>query len=295
MKRVLAIALTALALVGCKKSSDGLIGSGSFEANEVLVSSEVSGKVLVWSIEEGSQVRAGEQVGLIDTLQLDLQRQSLLRSGRGVRAATPNVDTQTKALEVQLEDMRSQKRRTSRLLEAGAATQKQLDDINTGIAALESRIVASRSTLSNSGAQISAQGLAIDAQVAQVEDMIARSVIRTPINGTITATYIHMGELAGQGRPLFRVADLTEMYLRAYVQGSKLATLKLGDKVRVLVDGAEKSQREYEGQITWVSSEAEFTPKTVQTEDERSNLAYAIKVKVTNDGYLRIGMYGELR
>ena len=295
MKKGLALIALVMLVVGCKGSDDALIGSGSFEATEVLVSSEASGKVLAWDIEEGSVLKEGQQVGLIDTIQLYLQKEALLRSGRGVRAASPNVTTQTKALEVQLEDLRTQRERTARLLEAGAATQKQLDDIETGIAALQSQLAASRSTLSNSNAQISAQSSAIDVQVAQVEDLIARSVIRTPIDGTVTATYIYKGELAGQGRPLFRVANLSDMYLRAYVQGERLTKLKLGDTVTVYVDSEEGKQRQYEGVITWISSVAEFTPKTVQTEDERSNLVYAIKVKVPNDGYLRIGMYGEVR
>lgn len=295
MKKGLALIALAMLVVGCKGSDNGLIGSGSFEAAEVLVSSEANGRVLSWDIEEGSVLKAGQQVGLVDTIQLYLQKEALLRSGRGVRAASPNVTTQTKAIEVQLEDLKAQRSRTSRLVDAGAATQKQLDDIDTGIAALESQLAASRSTLSNSNAQISAQSSAIDVQVAQVDDLIARSVIRTPIDGTVTATYINMGELAGQGRPLFRVANLSDMYLRAYVQGDKLGKLKLGDTLQVHVDAVEGEKRQYDGVITWISSVAEFTPKTVQTEDERSNLVYAIKVKVTNDGYLRIGMYGEVR
>ncbi|MDD7437597.1 MAG: HlyD family efflux transporter periplasmic adaptor subunit [Bacteroidales bacterium] len=295
MKKGLFIIALAILVAGCKSGNDGLVGSGSFEATEVLVSSEANGRVLAWDIEEGSVLKAGQQVGLIDTTQLYLQKEALLRSGKGVRAARPNVTTQTKAIEVQLEDLRAQKARTARLLEAGVATRKQLDDIETGIAALESQLAASRSTLSNSNAQISAQSSAIDVQVAQVDDLIARSVVRSPIDGTVTATYINRGELAGQGRPLFRVANLSEMYLRAYVQGDKLGKLKLGDTLEVQVDGAEGEKRLYDGVITWISNVAEFTPKTVQTEDERSNLVYAIKVKVANDGYLRIGMYGEVK
>lgn len=295
MKKGLVVVLLATLFVGCKSKDDGVIGSGSFEATEVLVSSEANGRVLSWDIEEGSELKAGEQVGLIDTIQLFLQKEALLRSGRGVRAASPNVTTQTKAIEVQLGDLRAQRERTARLLEAGATTRKQLDDIETGIAALESQLAASRSTLSNSSAQISAQSSAIDIQVAQVEDLIARSIIRTPIDGTVTATYINMGELAAQGRPLFRVANLSEIYLRAYVRGDKLGSLKLGDSVKVFVDGTDEDDRQYDGVITWISSVAEFTPKTVQTEDDRSNLVYAIKVKVHNDGYLRMGMYGEVR
>lgn len=283
-----------LSLTGCQSKGDKVIGSGSFEATEILVSSEVDGKVLEWDVEEGMRLKEGRQVGVIDTLQLYLQKESLLRSGQSVRANRPNIETQTKALEVQLSNLMADKERIARLLQSGASTQRELDQVNTSINALKSQIAASRSTLANQSSQITAQSSAIDVQVAQVEDLIARSLIHTPIAGTVTANYIHQGELAGQGRPLFKIADLSQLYLRAYVQNDQLARIKIGDEVKVQVDGAEGSKVQYTGTICWISSRSEFTPKTVQTEEERSNLVYAVKVKVPNDGYLRIGMYGEI-
>ena len=275
----LAVATATLFLSACHNQKSEVIGSGSFEATEVLVSSEVNGRVLEWKIEEGSTIQQGEQVGLVDTTQLFLQREALLRSGKGVK----------------LEELQSNRDRTARLLKAGVATQKQLDDLDSGIAAVESQLSAARSTLSNQSSQITAQSSAIDIQVAQVDDLIERSKIAAPISGTVLANYIHRGELAGQGRPLFRVGNLETLFLRAYVQNNRLGTLHLGDEVKVQVDGENGEKRSYPGTISWISSRAEFTPKTVQTDDERSNLVYAIKVRVPNsDGTLRIGMYGEV-
>lgn len=290
-----AVATIAFSLSACHNKQSEVIGSGSFEATEVLVSSEVNGRVLEWNIEEGNTIHQGDQVGLVDTTQLFLQREALLRSGKGVRANQPNISTQTRALEVQLSELQSNRDRTARLLKAGVATQKQLDDLNSAIVALESQISAARSTLSNQSSQITAQSSAIDIQVAQVDDLIERSKITAPISGTVLANYIHQGELAGSGRPLFRVGNLETLFLRAYVQNDQLATLQLGDEVKVQVDGGNGEKRSYSGTISWIASQSEFTPKTVQTDDERSNLVYAIKVRVPNtDGALRIGMYGEV-
>lgn len=250
--------------------------------------------MLSWQIQEGDLLTEGQQVGLVDTTQLYLQREALMKSGKAVTAARPNVGTQTRALEVQIEDLRDQRERVATLLSAGAATQKELDDIETGINSLESQLTASRSTLQNSNAQISAQSSSIDVQIAQVEDMMARSIIKAPISGTVTANYIHQSELTGQGRPLFRIANLDEIYLRAYIANSQLSSIQLGENVTVRVDGKDGDKREYEGVVSWIASESEFTPKTVQTEDERANLVYAVKVRVKNDGFLRIGMYGEV-
>lgn len=294
ISKLIIIALSLLSLASCNNDESNVLGSGSFEATEVLVSSEVNGKVLTWKIKEGDNLTEGEEVGLVDTTQLYLKREALLKSGTGVRAARPNISTQTEALEVQLRDLREQKGRTERLLKGGVATQRQMDDVNTAIASLESQLAATRSTLQNSSAQISAQSSAIDVQIKQVDDLIRRSIIRSPINGTVTASYINQGELAGAGRPLFRVADLEEMHLRAYISANNLSKIKVGDKVLVYVDGIEADKRQYQGTITWIASEAEFTPKSVQTEEERSNLVYAVKIRVQNDGYLRMGMYGEV-
>lgn len=289
------IAMTSVVLLtACQDAEGDVIGTGSFEATEVLVSSEVNGTVLEWVLEEGMTIEENKMVGLVDTTQLYLKKEALRRSGRSVVAARPNVSAQTAALEAQLNNLKVQRDRVQRLLSADVATQKELDDIETGIRVTEGQLEAARSTLGNSSAQISAQSSAVDVQVAQVEDMIARSVIKSPIAGTITANYVHKGELTGAGRPLFRVANLEHMILRAYISTEELSSIKIGDTVTIRVD-SNGTPKEYQGTLQWVSSKAEFTPKTVQTKEERSNLVYAVKVRVPNDdGYIRIGMYGEI-
>lgn len=280
-------------LTACNGRGSDVLGTGNFEATEVLVGSEVSGLLQEWRVEEGMTIEANTMVGLVDTTQLYLQKESLRRSGRSVTAARPDVSAQTSAIEAQLSNLRVERDRVQRLLSADVATRKELDEIETAIRVAEGQLDATRSSLNSSNAQITAQSSAVDIQVAQVEDMIARSIIKSPISGTVTANYVQQGELTGAGRPLFRVADLSEMTLRAYVSAEHLAALKLGDTVTVRVDG-DGTKAEYQGTLGWISSKSEFTPKTVQTEDERSNLVYAVKVRVPNDGHLRIGMYGEI-
>ena len=284
-----------LVLPGCREEETNVLGTGNFEADEVLVSAETGGKVVEWTISEGDAVTAGTPVGLVDTTQLYLQKEALLRSGKAVTSARPSVSTQTAALETQLRDLRDQKARLEKLVAGGAATQKSLDDVITAIRVTGDQLEAARSTLTKSNAQITAQSSGIDIQIAQVEDLIRRSIITSPVSGTILGAYVKAGELAGQGMPLFRVADLSVMTLRAYLTGEALQGVKLGDSVLVRTDGEGDSGQTYEGKVTWIAGESEFTPKTIQTRDERTNLVYAVKVSVPNpDGALRIGQYGEI-
>lgn len=292
LKLTVIIALLGV-LTGCGNSGGDVYGTGSFEATEILVSSEVNGTMQEWTVEEGMTMNEGTIVGLVDTTQLYLKKEALKRSAKGVTAARPNISTQTASLEAQLSNLKVQRDRIRRLLDAEVATQKELDDIETGIRVVESQLAAARSTLGNSSAQITAQSSAVDVQIAQVQDMIDRSVIKAPMTGTVTANYIHKGELTGAGRPLFRIADLSEMILRAYISTEELSSLKIGDTVTIQVDGKDE-KKQYQGTLQWISAKSEFTPKTVQTEEERSNLVYAVKVKVKNDDYLKIGMYGEI-
>ncbi len=282
-----------LMMSACHDSGERRIAAGSFEADEILVSSEVTGKILRWDLREGTTVEANQPIGLVDTMQLYYQKEVLLRSGQAVTSVRPNVNTQTAALETQLQDLELQKKRVEKLFRAGVATQKELDDTNTAIAMLQDQLSATQSTLAKSNAQISAQSSGIDVQVTQVNDRIARSIISSPINGVVTANYAKQGELTGAGAPLFRVADLSRMTLRAYATNDDLANLQLGQSVTVRVDEGKK-MRTYTGTVDWISPKAEFTPKTIQTKDERTNLVYALKISVPNDGYLRIGMYGEV-
>ena len=281
-------------LVACKQTNPDIRGTGHFEADEILVSAEVNGKVLAWNAHEGKQVQQGEVLGQLDTLQLVLQRQALQAQSQSVRAASPNIKVQTAALEAKLNQLQRERSRTQKLVAAGAATQKQLDDLESAIAQAESQLKAQSSALQQSNSQIGAQGNALDTQGEQLTDLIARSTLRAPITGTILECYIKQGEMAGQGRPLYSIANLKEMTLRAYVSNSEMSQLQIGQQVQVFVDAGSNEMKAYQGKVVWVAEKSEFTPKTVQTKDERSNQVYAIKVRVPNDGFIKIGMYGEV-
>lgn len=285
----------ALLLLGCKDKEEHYVATGAFEADEVLVSAEANGRVLSWSGQEGYEVAAGEVVGVIDSTQLYLQKLSLLQNVRGVRLSATDVETQTAALEQQLTKLRSERERTLRLVQANAANQKQLDDVDAQIAIVESQKRAAQSQIAKGNSQVGAQSSALEIQVAQLEDAIAKCVLRSPIDGVILQSFIARGELAVAGRPLFKVGQLDTMTLRAYVPYSALTQMKLGDSVPVYVDRGKGEMASYGGVVRWISPKAEFTPKTVQTKDERENLMYAVKVVVANDGLLKIGMYGEVR
>lgn len=295
---LLYIGLGIALLSSCSNNDGDYDASGSFEATEIIVSSEASGKIERLSIMEGQQLERGEQVGLIDSTQLYLQKMNLLSNVKGVRAQQPNIATQTASIKEQIATLEREKQRTTNLIKANAATQKQLDDINGQLEVLQKQLSASQSTLQKSSQNITAQSSAMDIQIEQIEDRLQKSIIRSPITGTVLNKYSEEGELANMGTPLFKIADINNMTLRVYVTNDQLSSIKLNDKVQVFVDqGGESanSRKMYEGVVTWISDKSEFTPKTIQTKNERANLVYAMKVTVKNDGYLKIGMYGEVK
>ena len=292
------IGLGILLLSSCSNKGGDYDASGSFEAIEIIVSSEASGKIKYLNIMEGQQLEKGEQVGLIDSTQLYLQKLNLLSNVKGVRSQQPNIAAQTASIKEQISSMEREKQRITNLIKANAATQKQLDDINGQIEVLQKQLSASQSTLQKSSQNITAQSSGMDIQVEQIEDRLQKSIITSPINGTVLNKYAEEGELANMGTPLFKIADINNMTLRVYVTNDQLTAIKLNDKVQVYVDkGAQDSdnKKAYEGVVTWISDKSEFTPKTIQTKNERANLVYAMKVSVKNDGYLKIGMYGEVK
>ena len=292
------IGLGILLLSSCSKKDGDYDASGSFEAIEIIVSSEASGKIKYLNIMEGQQLEKGEQVGLIDSTQLYLQKMNLLSNVKGVRSQQPNIAAQTASIKEQISTMEREKQRITNLIKANAATQKQLDDINGQIEVLQKQLSASQSTLQKSSQNITAQSSAMDIQVEQIEDRLQKSIITSPIKGTVLNKYAEEGELANMGTPLFKIADINNMTLRVYVTNDQLTAIKLNDKVQVYVDqGTQDSdnKKTYEGVVTWISDKSEFTPKTIQTKNERANLVYAMKVSVKNDGYLKIGMYGEVK
>ncbi|WRQ32912.1 HlyD family efflux transporter periplasmic adaptor subunit [Bacteroidales bacterium MB20-C3-3] len=284
--------LLSFTLPSCSRSGSEHDASGVFEATEILVSSELSGKILELDIEEGDSVEAGAVLGQIDTIQLFLKKRQLLATVRALEARRPQVRKQIAALEEQISVQKRERERFERLLKADAATQKQLDDITSSISVLEKQLEAQRSTLSNTSGGITEDAAALMVQVDQINDQLERSKIASPISGTILAKYAEAGEITMAGRALFKVAETKNMHLKAYITSDLLTRLKLNQTVKVFADFGEEGSREYSGEVIWISDKAEFTPKTIQTRSERDNLVYAIKIAIINDGFLKIGMYG---
>lgn len=267
--------------------------SGVFEATEVIISAESNGVIQHLQLEEGQNVEYAQILGNIDATSLSLKKKQMQSNVNAIRALSPDIGTQIAVIKQQIEKWQEEKARVQRLLAANAANQKQLDDINSQLEILQKQLVAKQTILQQNSKGISAQTQAAKAQLEQVEDLLEKSIIRSKINGTILAKYAEQGELAHTGMPLFKIANLEKMYLRAYLKNTQLTQVQLGQKVEVETDFGEDENRTYDGVITWISNEAEFTPKTVQNRSERNNLVYAIKIAVVNDGYLKIGMYGQ--
>ncbi len=280
-----------LALVSCShEKSDA---TGVFEAPTTTVSAETSGKILSINASEGDLVCAGDQLLLIDTVQLSL-KQSLLESQKQTASAVLcDAKTQTESLRMQQEQLRKEQSRLERLVKAGAATPQQKEQIDNNILALEWQIKALEENIGDANAAHQGNAASLDIQIESVKDLIRRCHVTAPSNGTIVARYVEEGEVVAEGMPLFKQIDLNKIYLRAYFEGSRMSEVRLGGKVRVrtLFGG---NEREYDGTISWISPESEFTPKSIMTSDDRSNLVYAVKISIDNDGFLRNGLYGEI-
>jgi HlyD family secretion protein len=282
-------------LFSCSNGSEEYDATGSFEATEIIVSSQANGRILALHVNEGEQLQSGQIVGRIDSTQLYLQKMSLLSNAKGVRAQQPDISKQTSAIQDQIKTLKREKARVERLIAANAANRKQLDDIESQLEVLQSQLSAQTSILQKNSQHISAQSSTIDIQVAQLDDQLEKTRITSPITGTVLNRYAETGELATMGTPLFKIADTGTLYLRAYVTNDQLALIKLNDEVTVRVDDGEGGMRSYKGEINWISDKSEFTPKTIQTKNERANLVYALRIAVHNDGFLKIGMYGEVK
>ena len=263
-----------------------------FETTEVLVSAEASGRLLYFDIEEGMLLKAGEEVGVVDTVQLYLKKLQLEASIKSVEEQRPDILKQVAATKEQISAAQRERNRVANLLKVGAANQKQLDDAEDQLEVLRKQLVAQNSTLSNSHQSLTWQSSSVGIQVAQVEDQLKKCHITSPITGTVLAKYAEAGELTAMGTPLFKVADTEQMYLRAYITSEQLSQVKLGQKVTVFSDYGTDEHKQYPGVVTWISDTSEFTPKTILTKNERANLVYAVKIAVHNDGLLKIGMYG---
>ena len=292
MKRIAYIAILMLT-ASCGKQTP-FDAQGTFEATEIVVSSEATGKILHFEAEEGTLVEAGQQVGAMDSLQLHLQRKQLIAQQSALLNSRPDIKKQMSSLREQIAKQKSELQRVENMLRDGAATQKQHDDINAHIRVLEGQLEATLSTLGKNTASINDNSASLEAQIAALDDRIAKCHIIAPTNGTVLVKYAEAGELATVGKPLMKIANLEKIYLRAYFTSDQLANIRLGDTVKVIADFGGDEQHEYEGRIAWISSESEFTPKNIQTKDSRANLVYAVKIAVKNDGRLKIGLAGEV-
>ncbi|MBQ8366480.1 MAG: HlyD family efflux transporter periplasmic adaptor subunit [Alistipes sp.] len=290
MKRILYAAVVLVALAcGSEAEYDA---EGTFEATEVVLSAEANGKILSFDVVEGVRVEADELVGTIDSVQLHLQRKQLVAQQAALLGSRPDVEKQVASLKEQIAKQRSELLRVENMLKDGAATTKQRDDIEAHIKVLEGQLEATLSTLDKNTTTINNNAAALEAQIAALDDRIAKCRITSPVSGTVLVKYAEAGELATVGKPLMKVADLENIYLRAYFTSDQLARVYLGDEVKVVADFGGDERYDYVGHVAWISSESEFTPKTIQTKDSRANLVYAVKIAVENDGRLKIGLSG---
>lgn len=294
MNRTLYFAAMSLLLTACGNSPD-YDATGIFEATTVTVSAETSGKILSADIAEGDTVRSGETIAVIDTTILVLQQKQLDSQRLSAESSSPDITAQAASLRTQIAHQRNECDRLNRLITDGATTRKQVDDAQAHLTMLEGQLSALLSTLGKNRSSISDNAAAILYQARQIEEQIAKSTVTSPLTGTVLTKYAEPGEFATPGRPLCRIADLGNIYLRAYFTASQLADIRLGQEVTVIADFGGDEQYDYPGRITWIAQESEFTPKSIQTKDSRANLVYAVKIAVKNDGRLKLGQYGEVR
>ncbi len=280
-------------LTACGRSNDSFDATGAFESTEVIVSSETNGKIMELNMEEGDKLKAGDIIGYIDSTQLYLKKMQLSAGLRSVDIRKPDIHKQIASLEQQIAVARSEQQRMENLVRAKAGNQKQVDDYANSIKVLTKQLEAQKSTLNKSTSGANADVESIQYQIMQLDDQLQKCRIVNPSAGTVLVKYAQSGELATVGKPLYKIANIDLLYLRAYVTSDQLTQIKLNQKVRVFSDFGKNGRREYSGIITWISAKSEFTPKGIETKDERANLVYAVKIAVKNDGYLKIGQYGE--
>ncbi|MBL7733165.1 MAG: HlyD family efflux transporter periplasmic adaptor subunit [Chitinophagaceae bacterium] len=307
---VIAAALLLLtAATACNSNGKQFDASGTFEAEETIVSAEMPGRILSLTAEEGSLLKKDSVVGQVDASSVSLQEEQVEASIRALNEKTADAGPQVQLLQNQLAVQESQfnnllheKTRIENLVKADAATTKQLDDISSQVEVARrqmnvtrQQIAVQRNNVATQNRSILSEADPLRKRVAQLKDQAQKASIINPVSGTVITKYAETGEITSAGKALYKIADLSFLHLRAYITGSQLPQVKLNQPVKVFIDEGTKKYKEYTGTITWIADKAEFTPKTIQTKEERANLVYAIKVKVKNDGYLKIGMYGEVK
>lgn len=292
---VMSMMLGAWVLTSCGDKEKEYDATGTFEATEVTVSAEQNGTLLQFDVNEGDRLSMDKQVGLIDTVQLYLKARQIGATKLVYASQRPDMSKQVAATRQQLDKAREEYNRFAGLVKEGAANRKNLDDARSQVQVLERQLEAQVSSLSTSTNSLNAQMGTTDVQKLQVADQLKKCHVKAPIAGTVLEKYMEQGEYAAVGKPLFKMADIDHMYLRAYITSAQLKNVELGQQVKVFADYGNNEKKEYAGKVTWISAKSEFTPKTILTDDERADLVYAIKIAVKNDGYVKIGMYGEVK
>ena len=282
-------------LSACGNNDIPYDASGVFETTEVIVSAQATGELLSFTVEEGMNVKADEKLGYVDTLQLALKKKQLTATLAATDSKWLDEKRQSASLRQQIINLERERKRFGDLLEADAATEKQVDELDYQIDVLKRQLSATEEQLNSHNKSLDGQCLSLEAQLAQLEDQIEKSVVSSPVSGTVISKYAEPGEFVQPGKSLFKVANLEKMKLRIYITADQLTMLKIGQKVKVYADKGQDERQEYEGVVSWISDKAEFTPKTIQTRDERAYLVYAVKVSVRNDGFIKRGMYGDVK
>ena len=295
MRKIYVLAGMALTMAACGGNEKEYDATGTFEATETTVFAEQSGALLMFDVNEGDYIDAVREVGLIDTIQTWLKIQQLDATKEVYQSQKPDMERQIAATRQQLVKAQQDEQRYRELVADGAAPSKMLDDATSQVKVLQKQLDAQISSLRTNTQTLDKQTLAADVQKEQLRDMLRKCHIVTPIKGTVLEKYVEQGEFVSVGKPLFKMADTEAMYLRAYVTSVHLQNIKLGQKVKVFADYGDGQRKVYDGTISWISSRSEFTPKTILTDDERADLVYAVKVAIKNDGFVKIGMYGEVK
>ena len=295
MNKISFFTLTALLWLSSCTQKSQFDASGTFETEETIISSEATGRIKEFNVEEGQTLKAGQYIGFIDTAQLYFNKINLQAQIQAGLSKKPEIAKQVAALQVQLENAQHEQTRIGNLVKADAATQKQLDDQTFMVQQSQKQIDAQMSTLDISTNSINKETVPLHALIQQMNDQLNKCYLVNPINGTVLSKYARLDEEATPGKPLYKIADVSNLLLRAYVTNDQFSQIKLGQKVKVFIDSTDNKYREYEGVVTWISDKAEFTPKTIETKDERANLVWATKITVKNDGLLKIGMYADVK
>lgn len=285
----------AMVLASCGDKEQKNDATGVFEATETTIAAEQSGTLMAFGVCEGDEIAAGNEVGLIDTTQIWLKIKQMGATKLVYQSQKPDMEVQIAVTRQQLDKAKQEQKRYKELVSDGASPSKMLDDATSQVELLEKQLKAQVSTLNTQLSTLNSQLSTTDVQVSQLMDQLRKCHVIAPVKGTVLEKYVEKGEFVAIGKPLFKMADTKSMFIRAYVTSAQLKNIRVGQKAKVFADYGNGQKKEYEGVVSWISSRSEFTPKTILTDDERADQVYALKVAVKNDGYIKIGMYGEVQ